>query len=220
MTATMKAPLSLAPTTALVLLTTLLLSVPETRADGIPFNRKRMEITCAHTIFDMTPEQVEEADALGTFTLTSTQWATMRKKTPGYPKRLSVVSYQWDDCTCGIQGYLSIRLPDNRIGVLNEIGYGPEQLLGFHIKQHESLSLSMDHRGQFYLTGKLIPYPMVKQAIQDEIDRLQSTGKPHGGFSLGLMIPAGMTRESVTLATRIETLSAMVETVNGNVWVN
>ena len=215
----MKAPYRIATASFLALLTAFLVAAPETHADGIPFNPARMEITCPHTIFDMTTEQVEEANALGTLTLTSEQWATMRKKTPGYPKRLTLVTYQWNDCTCGITGYLSIRLPGNRVGVLNEIGYGPEQLLGFHIKQHEGLSLSMDHRGQFYLDGKLIPYPTVKQAIATELERLQSVEETGGSFFLSLQIPAGMTRESVTLADRIETLSGMVEKVDGNVWV-
>lgn len=216
----MKTPIQLATFPVLALLTALPVATPETRADGIPFDLERMEITCPHTIFDMTPEQVEEADALGTFTLTSEQWAQMRKKTPGYPKRLTVLTYQWNDCTCGLAGHLSIRLPGNRIGVLDEIDCGPEQLLGFHIEKHEGLSLRMDHRGQFYLDGKLIPFAIVKQAISDELEQLKATEKKNGGFFLGLRLPAGMTPESVTLATRIGTLSAMVEEAKGDIWVH
>lgn len=188
-------------------------------ADGIPYDRKNNRITTEHTLFSMTPDQVEEAEALRTITLTKKQWATMREKVPGYPKRLTLISHRHNDCTCGITGYYAIWLPENQFGVFDGVPTRIDALVRNRMYHEGALSVTMDARGQFYFNGQLVPYPSLKKQIPAGIEAWKEKGEEVHHLSVAISIPAGMTEKSVTLATRIREIRALFDEVGGSSWV-
>ena len=193
------------------------LSVSDSRAEGIPIDLTRTKITTDHKVFSMTADQVEEAVAFRTVTLTAAQWADMRKEFPGFPKRVEVVTHQYNDCSCGLSSAFGIWLPDRKLGIptrwlkkdkiTTSIEHG--------LKTKGFCAINVDHRGQFYKDGKLVPFAVLKEQIRAGIKGYMAT-KDGVHIQLFVGYPAEMNEKSVTLAARVGELRKMVEEVGGS----
>jgi len=121
-----------------LLLTSLFAAAALACADGIPVNRKTGEVTVAHTIVSLTPEQVEETQSLGTFTLTPEHWREIRAKSPTCPKRFeNIFTAEFNECCCECGPYVIARAPD-RFAVLtcDNSGVSPDSVRQQLFKSH------------------------------------------------------------------------------------
>lgn len=153
------------------------------RADGIPVDREKGEVTCPHLRVELTAAQQEEIETLGTLTLEPAQWAEARKKDPTTPKRFAtVVSRHYDGCTCCMPHPYAIQLSAGRAALLVEPEskldaeavhalLGPEcDELGERVDgrkdgENYTLDLCMDRRGQVHVCGVLIPFKGLIEAL-------------------------------------------------------
>jgi hypothetical protein len=136
-------------------------------AEGIPVNRETGKVTVGHTVVSLSPEQVEETQTLGTFTLTPEQWSKVRAKSPQCPKRFdNIVPVTWNDCACGLEDGYVIALSRDRVAVLHS-GKNAVSLesLRYELFQNSHIRLRMNERGEFHLNGKLIPFPTLLKAL-------------------------------------------------------
>jgi hypothetical protein len=176
-------------------------------SDGIPVDRKTKKIRVPHTIIQVSENQIEEIEALGTLTLTNVQWKQLRKIGPNCPKRFdNVLPITWNDCTCGIETYV-IQITKNKIAVPhNQINGKAGIELKYYLESStEMVSLSVDHRGQFYYKGTLIPFDSVISTIStSKIKYSQDEYEKHR--FLFVSKPLGMDIKSPQLATRLTKL--------------
>jgi hypothetical protein len=137
-------------------------------AEGIPVDHDTGKVTMPHTIVSLTPEQIEETQTLGTFTLTPEQWRKIRAKSPQCPKRFhTVLPVTWNDCACGVEEEYVIALSRDRIAVLGyaDSSASVESVRRELFKNHRVTSLRMNERGEFYAGGKLVPFPTLLKAL-------------------------------------------------------
>jgi hypothetical protein len=136
-------------------------------ADGIPVDRKTGKVEVPHTVVPLTAEQIEETQTLGTFTLTPGQWHDIRKKSPQCPKRFSnVVPVTWNDCTCGLEQGYAIALSKDRVAVLHDgTSEVSVRMLCYELFEYSQITLRMNERGEFYLGGRLIHFPLLLEAL-------------------------------------------------------
>jgi hypothetical protein len=153
--------------TITILIPLLLASATLALSDGIPVDRKTGKVRCAHTVVSLTAEQVEETQALGTFTLTSEQWRALRAKRPSCPKRFNtVLPVTFNDCCCGVEGEYVIALSRDRIAVLM-VEDSDEALrsVRWAIFRSQAVTLRANERGKFYAGGMLVPFPLLLKAF-------------------------------------------------------
>lgn len=181
-------------------------------ADGIPVDPETGKITVPHTFVNLNADQVEEVDSLGTLTFTGEQWIAVRKVAPTCPKRLgNVLPVTFNDCTCHVSGVYGIAVARNLVAVLHDSW--DESVLAWKIwqagLQRNSLELRVDHRGQFYYRGALVPFQLLLKAISSEPEQSREerskTADARKPFVM-VSIPFGMDRGAATLKLRIDRL--------------
>lgn len=155
--------------TTIFIIASLFASAALASAEGIPVDRKTGKIWCEHAVVSLTPEQIEETQTLGTFTLTAGQWKDLRAKRPGCPKRFDIVlPVTYDDCCCGVDAEYVIALSRDRIAVLMGGGadsVSAESVRASLVKVPRNAPLRMNERGEFYLGRSLVPYPTLLKAL-------------------------------------------------------
>jgi len=172
-------------------------------AEGIPVDPDTGKIIVPHTIIDLTADQQQELEALGTVTLTSGQWAKLRKSSPATPLRFdSIVPIDSKDCTCGppLDAY-AIAFDRTRIAVLqNELH--AEDIAEELQADYRHDPLHVDHRGQFHYLGYLIPFPLLLEAVSKPVRLVD--GKPPQWR--GVSLPPGLDRENPAIRARLTQL--------------
>lgn len=132
-------------------------------ADGLPVDEKG-NITIPYTTISLNASQQEELEALDSITLTPDQWSKLRKISPNTPKRImGILPITWNDCTC-LSPFSAIKMSDGSIAILHE-----EQTpnsLAWRILPGKHLTIRIDRRGQCYLDGILVRFPILIEAIQ------------------------------------------------------
>jgi hypothetical protein len=176
-------------------------------ADGIPVDKKTGKVRVPHTIISISENQIEEIEALGSLTLTNVQWKQLRKIGPNCPKRFeNVLPITWNDCTCEMSPYV-IQLSKDKIAVIHyEInGNAGLALKNFLEWSSEWVSLSVDHRGQFYFKGTLIPFESLISTIASSMIKTSESQKDNDRF-IFIHKPFGMSLKSPQLESRIKKL--------------
>ena len=209
----------------------LALSALSLRADGIPVDHKTNKVLIPHVMISLTPEQKEETQTLGTFTLTTEQWKTLRAKAPATPKRFEeVLPVTWNDCTCGIEGPYVIQFPDDRVAVLLYDGEAmSEEQWSHQLFSSTGIGLRANERGEFYHSGRLVPFPMLLKALssppvyldRDENGKLtkketEEGHSYHSQFYLYVSLPMGAKPNDAVYATRLKKLAAIADRVGVN----
>lgn len=171
--------------------------------DGLPFSEKEHKVLVPHTVLALNASQVEEAEALGTLTLTADQWGAMRKIGPSCPKRFETL-YPFDlhDNVGETEPYV-IMLSRTTAAILHDdIKALSADYYSIVLWQQGNLELKVDNKGQFYFEGKLIAYPRLLQAIAKRPACTPGYQYPSEN-TLRFSIPVGMSRESDSLKTRL-----------------
>ncbi len=177
-------------------------------SDGIPVDRKTGQINVDHTIIRISKDQTEEIEAIGTLTLTNVQWEQLRKIGPNCPKRFNnVLPITWNDCTCDMSPYV-IQISKDSIAVIHfEINGDAGRELVYSLEEStEWISLSVDHRGQFYFKGILIPFESLLATISTTKIKIKSDGKAEKQRFVYIHKPIGMTEKSPQLESRLKKL--------------
>jgi hypothetical protein len=178
-------------------------------ADGIPVDRKTGKVEVPHAIVSLTAEQIEETQTLGTFTLTSEQWRTIRAKSPQCPKRFdTVVPVTWDSCSCGLERGYVIALAKDRFAVLHEetLDVNP-QMLGYFF-DYNNYVLRMNERGEFFLGGRLIPFPLLLKALASLPDDAR-----RGNRVLEVGLPTGSKQTDAVFESRLRKVAAAADRI-------
>lgn len=169
------------------------------RGAGVPYNAETGKLDCPHTILDLSAEQQEEYEILGTLTLTSEQWKSLRKVSPATPKRITeIYPVNYNDCTCDSENYAVI-LSKSRIAIIHDSI--EVEKTGWHMHAEDRTTLTVDRRGQFYRQGTLIPFPKLLQLIA-----YKREGVPQREKALSLSFPYGMKRSDEVVKSRIDEL--------------
>jgi hypothetical protein len=150
-------------------------SEPDKFTDRLPVDRKTGEVTVAHTVVSLTAEQIDETQTLGTLTLTPEQWQEVRLKSPQSPKRFdNVVPLTLPDHTFRVEGPYVIELSRDRMAVVHP-GDSAATVEAVRDKLFNDLitPLRMNERGQFYLDGKVVPFPTLLSAFATPPDNAQ-----------------------------------------------
>jgi hypothetical protein len=175
-------------------------------ADGIPIDRKTGRINEPYTAIKITESQVEEIETLGTLTLTNIQWKQLRAIGGNCPKRFqNVLPITWNDCTCDMSPY-AIQLSRDSVAIIHSEIKGDLglELQSFLMESSEYISLSVDHRGQFYYKGFLIPFDKLVNII--ETATIKKSNNSNDDRYLFIFRPLGMTIKSPQLERRINKL--------------
>lgn len=150
-------------------------SGPDKFTDRLPVDRKTGEVTEAHTVVSLTAEQIDETQTLGSLTLTPEQWQEVRLKSPQSPKRFdNVIPLALPDQTFRVEGAYVIELSRDRMAVVHdgESAATVEAVRGKLFKDAIT-PLRMNERGQFYLEGKVVPFPTLLSAFATPPDHAQ-----------------------------------------------
>lgn len=174
-------------------------------ADGIPVDRKTGKVNSPHSVVSLTDEQVEETQTLGTITLTPEQWRDIRQKSPQCPKRFgNLIPVTWNDCLCGVEGEYVIALSRDRIAVLHRTRMWT---LRYELALSSSIMLRMNERGEFFLGGRLIPFPMLLEALVTPPDG--AGGKK--GRHLDVELPVGSKQTDAVFESRLREVAAAAD---------
>lgn len=209
-------------------ITSLLASAALAWAEGIPVDRKTGKIWCEHTVVSLTPEQIEETQTLGTFTLTAGQWKDLRAKRPGCPKRFDIVlPVTYDDCCCGVDAEYVIALSRDRIAVLMGGDTDPvsaEAIRDSLVKLPYNAPLRMNERGEFFLGKSLVPFPTLlkalsappKDAKRNKDGKLVLTGTEEGKEYSGtpwfmVELPVGAKPTDAVYESRLRQIAALAD---------
>ena len=188
-----------------LLVASLITGVSLVLADGIPVDRITGKVTSSHTVVSLTEEQVEETQTLGTFTLTPGQWNDIRQKSPLCPKRFSnLIPVTWNDCLCGVEGEYVIALSRDRVAVLHRTLEEGMWTLRYELALSSNITLRMNERGEFYLGGRLVPFPMLLEALVTPPDNV--AGKK--GRHLEVELPAGSKQTDAVFESRLRQVAA------------
>ncbi|MES2660310.1 MAG: hypothetical protein V4689_16930 [Verrucomicrobiota bacterium] len=196
-----------------LLLALLITSSSLVLADGTPVDRKTGKVTSPHSVVSLTEEQVEETQTLGTVTLTPKQWREIRQKFPQCQKRYSnLVPVTWNDCTCGFEGGYVIALSRDRIAVLHcgtsDMGM---RTLRYELALSGNIMLRMNERGEFYLDGRLIPFPMLLEAL---VTPPEDAGGKKGRY-LEVELPFGSKQTDAVFEPRLREVAAAADKIWG-----
>lgn len=175
-------------------------------ADGLPKDEND-NLTVKHTLLTLSPSQEEEMEALNSVTLTKEQWATLRKVSPGTPKRLEgILPITWNDCLCCAGPVAAVRMKDGKLAVFYDSLEAKS--LAYKFQKPGKLTLMVDHRGQFHLDGILVHYKVLLEAI-----RVSEPVKPpkkddYEGGVAEVKVPPGMSEKDPVFENRISTVYA------------
>lgn len=207
-----------------LLIMSLFASASPALADGIPVDRETGKVDVPHTIVSLTAEQIEETQALGTFTLTPDQWRAIRAKSPRCPKRFNtVLPVTFNDCCCGIDEEYVIALSRDRIAVLHggDSGVSVGAVRHELFKDRRVTTLRMNERGEFHLAGTLVPFPTLLGAFdtppegakRNEQGQLLVTVSEHGSVytcsrGLAVELPMDAKPTDAVFASRLKQVAA------------
>ena len=176
--------------------------------DGLPISRKDHKVLEPHTLITLNQSQVEEAETLGTLTLTSDQWAGLRKIGPACPKRFeNIFPFDLQDNVGESEPYAILLSRTTAAIIHSDIQALSAEYYSIVLWQQGDLNLKVDSKGQFYFDGKLIPYPLLLQAISSRPADTPGYQYPREN-TLQFTIPVGMSRESDVLKTRLSEVEA------------
>jgi hypothetical protein len=175
-------------------------------ADGIPVDKKTGRILAPYTVIKISDSQIEEIETLGTLTLTDEQWKHMRAIGKNCPKRFqNILPITWNDCTCDMSPYVIQMSRDSVAIIHSEIqGIVGAELQSFLVESSEDISLNVDHRGQFYFKGFLIPFDDLLRIIASST--INTSPQSNHNRYLFIFHPLGMTSKSPQLKSRIKKL--------------
>lgn len=178
-------------------------------ADGLLFDSERQHCSAIHTVIPLTPEQDREVQRTRLFTPTPEQLAMLRSINPSCPARLQVVTPWYNDCGCGMHGYVlwlrpgEIEVPHGAIGRWSWIderlirddaaagdttavkllaGFGPEaEAADASILRHAAGSLVMDLDGNLYYDGVSVDTEAILAIVDREITAAAAGDPAHAG---------------------------------------
>ena len=144
----------------------------------VPVDAVTAEILVPHSIVSLTPDQIDEMQTLGTLTLTDEQWRSVRTKYPASPKRFPhLLSLAAPDRHHGEEADYAIELSRDLAAVLHrtEASTSPDEIRS-QLFRHAIVSLRANGRGEFYLDGKLVPFPTLLKALESAPDSAERDG--------------------------------------------
>lgn len=192
---------------------TMVLPVRLGLADGLPVDPKTNKITVPHSTVDISDAQKDEIDILGSITFTAAQLQGLRKAFPECPKRINhVFPISTQENVGDAQPYV-IRTDVNTIAVVPDSSppirswlYTERGLLGS--------AVSIDRRGQFYLSGNpgvLIPFKKLLSMIGET---KELAGIKDDARHILVSLPYGMQRNDGVVKERIDAICVEAEKAN------
>ena len=193
---------------------------------GIPSNSKPGINKVPHSMVSLTPEQIDETQTLGTLTLTSDQWRELREKSPRSPKRFhTIVPGPIPDATAAPNGAYAIELARDRMALTHEEDSGVSVAsVRADLFRDSITSLRMNERGVFHLNGKLVPFPVLVEALaappegamRDKEGKLVITTAIDGHETtvprwLGVKLPAGAKATDAVYQQRLRQVAAAAD---------
>ncbi len=191
-------------------------------ADGIPYDSETGKVTAEHLMIDLSDSQQEEIVAIGSITLDPSQWAAARKLNPAMPKRIEIVfPIDWDDCACAAENeaYAIQTKPDQAAILAIFITGAPDVVLRERLEHDGGAYISVDHRGQFYHQGRLIPFNQLCKALEIKAKPNKNEVNPSDPM-ISIDIPSDLKADSAVLKQRLDAATAVAEKAGWQVWVN
>jgi serine/threonine protein kinase len=197
-------------------------------SDRIPVDLQTSEVKVPHTVVTLTPDQVDETQTLGTLTLNDEQWRGVRSKYPSSPKRFPhVLSLSSPDRLYGPDADYAIELSRDRMALLHRSDLpASHDDIRRELFQQPITSLRANERGEFYLRGKLVPFPALlkalesppEKALRDEDGKLLITAVASGTSStaprwLGVKLPAEARPSDPVYLARLSQLAAAADQI-------
>jgi hypothetical protein len=182
-------------------------------ADGLPVDPKTSKIFVPHSTVDITDAQKDEIDILGSITFTAAQLQGLRKAFPECPKRINhVFPVSFQDNVGDPSPYV-IRTGVNMIAVVPD---SSPPIRDWLMRERGLLGrgLSVDRRGQFYLSGNpgvLIPFKNLLSMIKETKDLVNVKDDDR---EIVVSLPYGMQRDDSVVKGRIDLISAESEKAN------
>jgi hypothetical protein len=182
-------------------------------ADGLPVDPKTNKITVRHSTVEISDAQKDEIDILGSITFTAVQLQGIRKTFPTCPKRINHVFPISSQENVGDPSPYVIQTGVNTIVVVPDSSppirdwlYTERGLLGS--------AVSIDRRGQFYLSGNpgvLIPFKKLLSMIGET---KELAGIKDDDRHILVSLPYGMQRNDGVVKERIDAICAEAEKAN------
>lgn len=180
---------------------------------GIPVDRATNQVTSPHVRLTLSDSQKEEIETMGTLTLSSEQWQSLRAVSTACPKRIErILPSTYRDCGCALIGlFYGIQLSPDQVAVTHDqISGVPDSAdVQSALNTRSELCLRMDRRGQFYYGGALIPF-------SDLLKMVANSGKKERW--LGVARPIGMKRDSAVAKERLDALFKAGEAAGWREW--
>ena len=152
------------PMKTLLKIAAIITTVGHLFGDGLPKENGRL--TVQHVLVPLSASQREEIETLDTVTLTSEQWKTVRKQFPDIPKRLvGILPISFNDCLCCVDSFEGVLMESGELAVWDYDLPLTVDGLAAQLTYEASLIIRMDHRGQCYRDGVLIPFDKLLAAI-------------------------------------------------------
>lgn len=197
-------------------------------ASGIPASGNAGEVNLPHTVVALTADQIDETQTLGTLTLTPEQWQDIRAKSPQSPKRFNhILPAPLPGHTAGVDGGYVIELARDRIAVPhNTAASATVESVREELFKDNLTSLRVNERGQYYLHGKLVPFPTLLKALatppddarRDKDAKLVATATGDGRETtaprwLGVKLPAGAKPTDPVYQFRLNQIAAAADQI-------
>lgn len=192
-------------------------------ADGLPLNEARTQYEGPHHLVKLNADQLEEVTVARTLTLTREQWREARAKDPATPKRIdTILPCTYNDCTCGMENSVfGVWFKDGTVAIVSYQEKTTFAQLDEDQKKEiaTNIHLYMDERGQFYESGKLVPYAEVK-ARAGYACPPKARDDHSGDPSLGIEISPTSKASDSALASRLAELQHISKSVKRNFYVH
>jgi hypothetical protein len=191
-------------------------------AEGLPLNEARTKYEGPHQLVKLNADQLEEVTVARTLTLTREQWQEARAHAPGTPKRIdTILPCTYNDCTCGMEASVfGVWFKDGTVAIVSyEERKSFAQLDEDQKKEIATqIHLNMDERGQFYESGKLVPYEEVKARVGYACPP-KAKDDHSGDPSIGIEIPPASKASDAALAGRLAELQKIAKSVGRDFYV-
>jgi hypothetical protein len=191
-------------------------------ADGLPLNEARTMYKGPHQLVKLNADQLEEVTVARTLTLTREQWREARSHAPDTPKRIdTILPCTYNDCTCGMENSVfGIWFKDGTVAIVSYEERKPFVQLDEGEKKRiaTEIRLNMDDRGQFYESGKLVPYDEVKARVGHACPP-KANNDYSGDPLIGIEIPPTSKASDAALASRLAELQKIAKSVGRDFYV-